>query len=99
MVPNPEEPGAGHRRVTWPAAYMTCGLLRVTATFRRPAKWPGFLHHLCCRGAVMDLGPMRKCYRGDQEVPPQPLRARKEGVPEPYTNGLEGAPWGVRGHI
>lgn len=47
---------------------MTCGLLSVTVTFRRPAKWPGYFRHLCCRGAVMDLGPMRKSYRGDREA-------------------------------
>uniref|UniRef100_A0A8C6RPX2 Pyridoxine 5'-phosphate oxidase n=1 Tax=Nannospalax galili TaxID=1026970 RepID=A0A8C6RPX2_NANGA len=47
---------------------MTCGLLGVTVTFRRPAKWSGYLRHLCGRGAVMDLGPMRKSYRGDQEA-------------------------------
>uniref|UniRef100_A0A8C2MP09 Pyridoxine 5'-phosphate oxidase n=1 Tax=Cricetulus griseus TaxID=10029 RepID=A0A8C2MP09_CRIGR len=47
---------------------MTCALLSVTATFGRPSKWPGYLRHLCCRGAVMDLGPMRKSYRGDREA-------------------------------
>ncbi|XP_047400328.1 pyridoxine-5'-phosphate oxidase isoform X2 [Sciurus carolinensis] len=47
---------------------MTCGLRGVTVTFGRPAKWPGYLRHLCSRGAVMDLGPMRKSYRGDREA-------------------------------
>uniref|UniRef100_A0A8C8W878 Pyridoxine 5'-phosphate oxidase n=1 Tax=Peromyscus maniculatus bairdii TaxID=230844 RepID=A0A8C8W878_PERMB len=46
---------------------MTCGLLSVTVTFRRPSKWPGYLRHLCW-SAVMDLGPMRKSYRGDREA-------------------------------
>jgi hypothetical protein len=48
---------------------MTYGLLGVAVTFGRPAKWPRYLRHLCGRGAVMDLGPMRKNYRGDREVP------------------------------
>ncbi|XP_071459601.1 pyridoxine-5'-phosphate oxidase isoform X2 [Marmota flaviventris] len=47
---------------------MTCGLRGVTVTFGRPAKWPGYLRHLCIRGAAMDLGPMRKSYRGDREA-------------------------------
>ncbi|KAM4823217.1 pyridoxine-5'-phosphate oxidase isoform X2 [Urocitellus parryii] len=47
---------------------MTCGLRGVTVTFGRPAKWPGYLRHLCSRGAAMDLGPMRKSYRGDRET-------------------------------
>uniref|UniRef100_A0A8D2DEQ4 Pyridoxine-5'-phosphate oxidase n=1 Tax=Sciurus vulgaris TaxID=55149 RepID=A0A8D2DEQ4_SCIVU len=47
---------------------MTCGLRGVTVTFGRPAKWSGYLRHLCSRGAVMDLGPMRKSYRGDREA-------------------------------
>lgn len=62
---------------------MTYGLLSVTVTLRRPAKWPGYLRHLCCRGAVMDLGPMRKSYRGDQEVLPLPLGHGK-GVSSNY---------------
>ncbi|PNJ66396.1 PNPO isoform 2 [Pongo abelii] len=49
---------------------MTCWLRGVTATFGRPAEWPGYLSHLCGRSAAMDLGPMRKSYRGDREVPP-----------------------------
>nr|XP_020010832.1 pyridoxine-5'-phosphate oxidase isoform X2 [Castor canadensis] len=47
---------------------MTYGLLGVAVTFGRPAKWPRYLRHLCGRGAVMDLGPMRKNYRGDREA-------------------------------
>uniref|UniRef100_A0A671GAU2 Pyridoxine-5'-phosphate oxidase n=1 Tax=Rhinolophus ferrumequinum TaxID=59479 RepID=A0A671GAU2_RHIFE len=47
---------------------MTCGLRGVTVTFGRPAEWPHYLRHLCGRGAVMDLGPMRKSYRGDREA-------------------------------
>ncbi|KAM8944711.1 pyridoxine-5'-phosphate oxidase isoform 2-T3 [Lycaon pictus] len=47
---------------------MTCGLRGVTATFGRPAGWPRYLHHLCGGGVVMDLGPMRKSYRGDREA-------------------------------
>ncbi|XP_074176698.1 pyridoxine-5'-phosphate oxidase isoform X2 [Rhinolophus sinicus] len=47
---------------------MTCGLRGVTVTFWRPAEWPHYLRHLCGRGAVMDLGPMRKSYRGDREA-------------------------------
>ena len=43
-------------------------------TFGRPAEWPRCLRHLCSRGAAMDLGPMRKTYRGDPEVP-LPCRA------------------------
>uniref|UniRef100_A0A8C9LW23 Pyridoxine-5'-phosphate oxidase n=1 Tax=Piliocolobus tephrosceles TaxID=591936 RepID=A0A8C9LW23_9PRIM len=47
---------------------MTCRLRGVTATFGRPAEWPGYLRHLCGRSAAMDLGPMRKSYRGDREA-------------------------------
>uniref|UniRef100_A0A2K6MMY0 Pyridoxine-5'-phosphate oxidase n=2 Tax=Rhinopithecus TaxID=542827 RepID=A0A2K6MMY0_RHIBE len=47
---------------------MTCRLRGVTATFGRPAEWPGYLRHLCGRSASMDLGPMRKSYRGDREA-------------------------------
>ncbi|KAB1251132.1 Pyridoxine-5'-phosphate oxidase, partial [Camelus dromedarius] len=47
---------------------MTCALRGVIVTFRRPAVWPGYLRYLCSRGAVMDLGPMRKNYRGDREA-------------------------------
>uniref|UniRef100_A0A2K6SMN3 Pyridoxine-5'-phosphate oxidase n=1 Tax=Saimiri boliviensis boliviensis TaxID=39432 RepID=A0A2K6SMN3_SAIBB len=47
---------------------MTCWLRSVTATFGRPAEWPGYFRHLCGRGAAMDLGPMRKSYRGDREA-------------------------------
>ncbi|XP_064438960.1 pyridoxine-5'-phosphate oxidase isoform X3 [Mirounga angustirostris] len=47
---------------------MTCGLRGVTVTFGRPAEWPRYLHHLCGGGGVMDLGPMRKSYRGDREA-------------------------------
>uniref|UniRef100_A0A8C8YXA4 Pyridoxine-5'-phosphate oxidase n=1 Tax=Prolemur simus TaxID=1328070 RepID=A0A8C8YXA4_PROSS len=47
---------------------MTWGLRGVTATFGRPAQWPGYLRRLCGRGAAMDLGPMRKSYRGDREA-------------------------------
>ncbi|XP_073091599.1 pyridoxine-5'-phosphate oxidase isoform X2 [Manis javanica] len=47
---------------------MTCGLRGVSVTFGRPAEWPQYLRHLCGRGAVMDLGPMRKSYRGDREA-------------------------------
>uniref|UniRef100_A0A2I3H3H3 Pyridoxamine 5'-phosphate oxidase n=1 Tax=Nomascus leucogenys TaxID=61853 RepID=A0A2I3H3H3_NOMLE len=46
---------------------MTCWLRGVTATFGRPTEWPGYLSHLCGRSAAMDLGPMRKSYRGDRE--------------------------------
>lgn len=53
---------------------MTFGLRGVIVTFGRPAEWPRCLRHLCSRGAVMDLGPMRKSYRGDREVTP-PRRA------------------------
>ncbi|EHH24751.1 pyridoxine-5'-phosphate oxidase isoform X2 [Macaca nemestrina] len=47
---------------------MTCRLRGVTATFGRPAEWPGYLRHLRGRSAAMDLGPMRKSYRGDREA-------------------------------
>ncbi|XP_037664476.1 pyridoxine-5'-phosphate oxidase [Choloepus didactylus] len=47
---------------------MTCVLRGVAATFGRPADWPGYLRHLCSRGTVMDLGPMRKSYREDGEA-------------------------------
>ncbi|XP_012621457.2 pyridoxine-5'-phosphate oxidase isoform X2 [Microcebus murinus] len=47
---------------------MTWGLRGVAATFGRPSQWPGYLHRLCGRGAAMDLGPMRKSYRGDREA-------------------------------
>ncbi|XP_004092739.2 pyridoxine-5'-phosphate oxidase isoform X2 [Nomascus leucogenys] len=47
---------------------MTCWLRGVTATFGRPTEWPGYLSHLCGRSAAMDLGPMRKSYRGDREA-------------------------------
>ncbi|XP_028339759.1 pyridoxine-5'-phosphate oxidase isoform X2 [Physeter macrocephalus] len=47
---------------------MTFGLRGVIVTFGRPAEWPRCLRHLCSRGAVMDLGPMRKSYRGDREA-------------------------------
>ncbi|XP_062072934.1 pyridoxine-5'-phosphate oxidase [Lepus europaeus] len=47
---------------------MTCGLRGVTVKFGRPAEWPGYVRHLCGRGAAMDLGPMRKSYRGDREA-------------------------------
>uniref|UniRef100_A0A8C0DWU5 Pyridoxine-5'-phosphate oxidase n=1 Tax=Balaenoptera musculus TaxID=9771 RepID=A0A8C0DWU5_BALMU len=47
---------------------MTFGLRGVIVTFGRPAEWPRCLRHLCSRGAVMDLGPMRKGYRGDREA-------------------------------
>uniref|UniRef100_A0A2K5R3R4 Pyridoxine-5'-phosphate oxidase n=1 Tax=Cebus imitator TaxID=2715852 RepID=A0A2K5R3R4_CEBIM len=47
---------------------MTCWLRGVTATFGRPAECPGYFRHLCGRGAAMDLGPMRKSYRGDREA-------------------------------
>ncbi|XP_027481817.1 pyridoxine-5'-phosphate oxidase isoform X2 [Zalophus californianus] len=47
---------------------MTCGLRSVTVTFGRPAEWPRYLHKLCSGGGVMDLGPMRKSYRGDREA-------------------------------
>uniref|UniRef100_A0A8C7AKU7 Pyridoxine-5'-phosphate oxidase n=1 Tax=Neovison vison TaxID=452646 RepID=A0A8C7AKU7_NEOVI len=47
---------------------MTCGLRGVTLTFGRPAEWPRYLHHLYGGGVSMDLGPMRKSYRGDREA-------------------------------
>uniref|UniRef100_A0A2K5X2X5 Pyridoxine-5'-phosphate oxidase n=1 Tax=Macaca fascicularis TaxID=9541 RepID=A0A2K5X2X5_MACFA len=47
---------------------MTCRLRGVTATFGRPTEWPGYLRHLRGRSAAMDLGPMRKSYRGDREA-------------------------------
>ncbi|XP_063484896.1 pyridoxine-5'-phosphate oxidase isoform X3 [Symphalangus syndactylus] len=47
---------------------MTRWLRGVTATFGRPTEWPGYLSHLCGRSAAMDLGPMRKSYRGDREA-------------------------------
>ncbi|XP_027623114.1 pyridoxine-5'-phosphate oxidase isoform X2 [Tupaia chinensis] len=47
---------------------MTFGLRGVTVTFGRAAQWPGYLRHLCDRSAAMDLGPMRKNYRGDREA-------------------------------
>ena len=50
---------------------MTCGLRGVIVTFGRPAQWPRYARHLCSRGAVMDLGPMRKSYCGEREVPPR----------------------------
>ncbi|XP_070245852.1 pyridoxine-5'-phosphate oxidase isoform X2 [Bos mutus] len=43
-------------------------LRSVIVTFGRPAEWPRCLRHLCSRGAAMDLGPMRKTYRGDPEA-------------------------------
>lgn len=49
---------------------MTCGLRGVTVTFGRPAEWPRYLHLLYGGGVSMDLGPMRKSYRGDREVRP-----------------------------
>uniref|UniRef100_A0A8D0ZKJ3 Pyridoxine-5'-phosphate oxidase n=1 Tax=Sus scrofa TaxID=9823 RepID=A0A8D0ZKJ3_PIG len=48
---------------------MTCGLRGVIVTFGRPAQWPRYARHLCSRGAVMDLGPMRKSYCGERESP------------------------------
>ncbi|XP_048970722.1 pyridoxine-5'-phosphate oxidase isoform X1 [Canis lupus dingo] len=62
---------------------MTCGLRGVTVTFGRPAGWPRYLHHLCGGGVVMDLGPMRKSYRGDREV------RRPRGQPPPPQGGEE----------
>uniref|UniRef100_A0A9L0IDQ8 Pyridoxine-5'-phosphate oxidase n=1 Tax=Equus asinus TaxID=9793 RepID=A0A9L0IDQ8_EQUAS len=50
---------------------MTCRLRGVIVTFGRAAEWPRYLchlRHLCGRGAIMDLGPMRKSYRGDREA-------------------------------
>ncbi|XP_006832579.1 PREDICTED: pyridoxine-5'-phosphate oxidase isoform X3 [Chrysochloris asiatica] len=47
---------------------MTCGLQIVTVTFGQRTKWLGYLRLLCGRGVVMDLGPMRKNYRGDREA-------------------------------
>ncbi|XP_021095953.1 pyridoxine-5'-phosphate oxidase isoform X1 [Heterocephalus glaber] len=47
---------------------MTRGPLGVTGTLRRLPRWLGYLCQLCGRGAVMDLGPMRKSYRGDREA-------------------------------
>ncbi|KAM9597048.1 pyridoxine-5'-phosphate oxidase isoform 2-T2 [Trichechus inunguis] len=47
---------------------MTCGLRSVAVTFGRRAEWPGYQRHLCGRSAIMDLGPMRKNYRGDLEA-------------------------------
>uniref|UniRef100_A0A9L0S7U0 Pyridoxamine 5'-phosphate oxidase n=1 Tax=Equus caballus TaxID=9796 RepID=A0A9L0S7U0_HORSE len=50
---------------------MTCRLWGVIVTFGRAAEWPRYLchlRHLCGRGAIMDLGPMRKSYRGDREA-------------------------------
>uniref|UniRef100_A0A5F9CQ86 Pyridoxine-5'-phosphate oxidase n=1 Tax=Oryctolagus cuniculus TaxID=9986 RepID=A0A5F9CQ86_RABIT len=47
---------------------MTRRLRGVTVKFGRPAEWPGYVRHLCGRGAAMDLGPMRKSYRGDREA-------------------------------
>ncbi|XP_004451345.2 pyridoxine-5'-phosphate oxidase isoform X2 [Dasypus novemcinctus] len=40
----------------------------VTVTLGRPADWPRHVRSLCCRGAVMDLGSMRKSYREDREA-------------------------------
>ena len=37
-------------------------------TFGQPAEWPRYLRHLCSPSAAMDLGPMRKTYRGDPEA-------------------------------
>uniref|UniRef100_A0A8D0XMZ9 Pyridoxine-5'-phosphate oxidase n=1 Tax=Sus scrofa TaxID=9823 RepID=A0A8D0XMZ9_PIG len=47
---------------------MTCGLRGVIVTFGRPAQWPRYARHLCSRGAVMDLGPMRRSYCGEREA-------------------------------
>lgn len=47
---------------------MTCGLRVISVKLGRPAEWPAYLRHLCDRGAAMDLGPMRKSYRRDQEA-------------------------------
>ncbi|KAM6163228.1 pyridoxine-5'-phosphate oxidase [Rhynchocyon petersi] len=47
---------------------MTCTLRRATVTFGRRAELLGYLRYLCSRGAAMDLGPMRKNYRGDREA-------------------------------
>lgn len=79
---------------------MTRGLRGVTVTFGRPAKWPGYLRHLCSRGAVMDLGPMRKSYRGDREV--QPLgqglpQGREKGAAESSTEGSPACGKGIEG--
>lgn len=60
---------------------MTCGLRGVTVTFGRPGEWPRYLHHLCGGGVVMDLGPMRKSYRGDREVRPPGQGLPQGGVP------------------
>ena len=53
---------------------MTFRLRSVIVTFGRSSEWPRCLRHLCSRGAAMDLGPMRKTYLGDPEVP-LPCRA------------------------
>lgn len=50
-------------------------------TFGRPGEWPRYLHHLCGGGVVMDLGPMRKSYRGDREVRPPGQGLPQGGVP------------------
>lgn len=88
---------------------MTCGLRGVTVTFGRPAEWPHYLRHLCGRGAVMDLGPMRKSYRGDREVPSPGGVSRSGGAtggPESLVEergsrrnptGFQGPPRGARG--
>lgn len=71
---------------------MTCGLRGVTVTFGRPAEWPLYLRYLCGRGAVMDLGPMRKSYRGDREVPSPgrvTLSGGETGGPESSAEGRE----------
>ncbi|XP_054545212.1 pyridoxine-5'-phosphate oxidase isoform X2 [Talpa occidentalis] len=47
---------------------MTFGLRGVPVTSWRPVRWPPRLRRLCGLGAGMDLGPMRKSYRGDREA-------------------------------
>ncbi|XP_057572093.1 pyridoxine-5'-phosphate oxidase isoform X1 [Hippopotamus amphibius kiboko] len=47
---------------------MTFGLRDFIVIFRRPAQWSSCLRHLCGRRAVMDLGPLRKSYRGEHEA-------------------------------
>lgn len=80
---------------------MTCGLRGVSVTFGRPAEWPQYLRHLCGRGAVMDLGPMRKSYRGDREVPwasgQPPAGGLGTGGPESSLKGRGEDPHGFSG--
>lgn len=67
---------------------MTFVLRGVTVTFLRPAECTHYLHHLCRHSAGMDLGPMRKSYRGDREVAGAATGAGEQGA-QPSAEGRE----------